>query len=267
MGRHMVEAVVTVTNKSGARATVVVEPWGMPYDVAPDETAEITFRGPDPDSKVEIATEAGLVTVWGWGGSTCEVFREGTSIGRHDNEVLASPPGVSTREVMIAFGLIRRVEDAAKHGFEITEKWPSGRVVLALPVDRAKRDLAAKLVRDFVAGHITNDELEDQWPLGRGDPALNEIFQFVWSFYDDLTTHRFNGGPDAAHALEQCAAFLESDEPYVWPVRNAVVRLILFVLALVTFGLVTQLVTRWTDLPDYWPFPSHDALQRHLPRT
>ncbi len=46
-------------------------------------------------------------------------------------------------------------------------------------VEPERRRVVARLIRAFVAGKIMNDELDDQWPLGPGDPALNEIFRFV----------------------------------------------------------------------------------------
>jgi hypothetical protein len=120
-------------------------------------------------------------------------------------------------------------------------------------VEPGRRRKAARLIREFVAGEITNDELDDQWPLGPGDPALNGVFEFVWVHYDDLSTHRFRGNEVSAANLLRCAKFLETDLPYVWKRPHWAIRGIANLLALITLGLANRL---WDPSPNYWPFPS-----------
>ena len=119
-----------------------------------------------------------------------------------------------------------------------------------------RRRTAAALLRELVGGRITNDELEDGWPVGPGDPALNGVFDFVWLHYDDLWTHRFQGTEEAATALLRCARFLESDLPYVWLKPPWIVRLVSFALNLVTFGFASRM---WNPPPGHWPFPSEET--------
>lgn len=127
-------------------------------------------------------------------------------------------------------------------------------------VEPERRRVAARLIRAFVARKITNDELDDQWPLGPGDPALNEIFRFVWVHYDDLTTHHFGGDGASAAGLLRCAKFLETDLPYVWTGPHWAIRGLATLLGLLTLGLANRL---WDPAPHYWPFPSVDAPEVH----
>lgn len=125
-----------------------------------------------------------------------------------------------------------------------------------------RRRVAARLLRDHVAGRITNDALNDGWPLGRGDPALNEIFGPVWATYDDLRTHLFDGDEETARFLLRCAAFLETDHPYEWPRRWWWLWWLRAPLNLITFGLLTR---AFADEPeDWWPFAADEDYQRSL---
>jgi hypothetical protein len=128
------------------------------------------------------------------------------------------------------------------------------------PAERERWQKAARLIRDFVAGKITNDEFEDGWPLGPGDPALNDVFNFVWRFYDDLSTHRFKGGDAAAAELLRCAAFLETDLQYIWRTPHWTIRPATSVLGIVTLGLANRV---WDAPPRHWPFPTLEAAQQN----
>lgn len=56
-------------------------------------------------------------------------------------------------------------------------------------VDREARQLAVALLERSLAKQADNDELRDTWPIDTADPALKEIFWFVWFLYDDLRPH------------------------------------------------------------------------------
>lgn len=115
-----------------------------------------------------------------------------------------------------------------------------------------RRD-AARLLRDYVRGAIDNDTLDERWPQGRGDEAVDHLARYVWLFYDDLETHHFDGGDEARRELERCARFLESDLPYVWHRPPSGVRAAAEILSLVTLGLAGHL---WQPTPEHWPFPT-----------
>lgn len=125
------------------------------------------------------------------------------------------------------------------------------------PAEPARRLAAARLIRDFVDGKITNDELDDGFPRGPGDQALNGVFEVVWLTYDDLYEHRFQGPAKAKAALLFCARFLESDAPYLWQAPPWPVRLVATVGGIATLGLLRRL---WDPPPDYWPFPDVESV-------
>lgn len=67
-------------------------------------------------------------------------------------------------------------------------------------VDRSRRSQAAQVLRDFMAGRLTNFDFEEQFPQSGSDRVLAAIAEMVWFTYDDLKTHRLEGEytlPDA----------------------------------------------------------------------
>ena len=91
-------------------------------------------------------------------------------------------------------------------------------------IDRQKRDVAAKLVRQFRDGELTSDDLESDWPSQSEDKALQAVESRVWAFYDDHRPRRMIGGeaasPEERELLTRYAAFLDSPLPYEWSKSN-----------------------------------------------
>lgn len=91
-------------------------------------------------------------------------------------------------------------------------------------VDRDRRDIAAQLVRRFLAGEITSDDLESGWPGNKHDRALEAVSSMVWLFYDDHRPRQMVGKEAASSEerglLVRYAAFLDSEFEYDWPVSN-----------------------------------------------
>ena len=91
-------------------------------------------------------------------------------------------------------------------------------------IDRQKRDVAAKLVRQFRDGEITSDDLESDWPPRSEDKALEAVKSRVWAFYDDHRPRRMIGreaaSPEERELLTRYAAFLDSPLPYEWSKSN-----------------------------------------------
>jgi len=90
-------------------------------------------------------------------------------------------------------------------------------------VDRAKRLLAAQVLREFIEGGITNFDFEEQFPQSGPDKALVAIANMVWFAYDDFRTHRLveeDALSDAGReALVRCLLFLSTDLEYAGPTR------------------------------------------------
>lgn len=88
-------------------------------------------------------------------------------------------------------------------------------------IDRAARDTAAPLIRQFRDGALTNDDLDDQWPQKSQDDALAPLADMLWRYYDDHRVHKLiDLHSDVAADLSRYAAFLETDLPYEWPDKD-----------------------------------------------
>jgi hypothetical protein len=87
-------------------------------------------------------------------------------------------------------------------------------------VDRQSRDKAAKLLRRFASGQITNDEFEDSMPE-TGDPAIHAIWDTAWYYYNDIKRHKlvnvYRLHPDTRRMWVRWVLFLDSNHPYLWP--------------------------------------------------
>jgi len=127
-----------------------------------------------------------------------------------------------------------------------------------------KRKIGSVLIQRLVAGEITNEDFQDQFPRDAADPALGAIYERLWVCYGDLTTHRLTGrhavSDEARELFLRCRAFLDSDLEYEWPpVKRA--PLVLIVLRI--FGLRKAVARReqhemdrlrsFGDF-DVWPF-------------
>ena len=91
-------------------------------------------------------------------------------------------------------------------------------------VDRGARQSAAHLLRSFLTGEITSDELESDWPSSKQDKALDAVASVVWLHYDDFKPRRMVGieapGSEERDLLERYQAYLESEYDYDWPHSN-----------------------------------------------
>lgn len=115
-------------------------------------------------------------------------------------------------------------------------------------IDRAKRDKAAALIRQFLAGDITSDDLESDWPADKQDRALEAVGSMVWLFYDDhqprLMTENEAALPEEATLLLRYAAFLNTDFSYEWPTSDFIRVSGLGALVPLSLGLLAP-VDRW----------------------
>ena len=105
-------------------------------------------------------------------------------------------------------------------------------------INRADRDQLALLLRRYVAGRITNDELADA-PARSQDPAIRPIYEFAWQLYDDVSNHRAEGrhslSPEARRMVARWILFLHSDLEYRWP-RFSFLQIYNLPLNLLTLG-------------------------------
>jgi hypothetical protein len=87
-------------------------------------------------------------------------------------------------------------------------------------IDRTARDRAADVVARFLAGEITNRQLETLWPES-SELGLLAVESYIWTLYDDLKVQRlqakFSQDPHTVRLVTNCIRFLQSDEEYAWP--------------------------------------------------
>lgn len=136
-------------------------------------------------------------------------------------------------------------------------------------VDAKSRAKAAKLIREFLDGQITNDEFDEQYPRSQ-DPALQNIWQCLWVFWSDLETHRLERehalGSQQQALFERCIAFLHTDLEYIGPA----VRVDFF--AWLKRGwqeTKTALTGQPSNSPEnpWWPFASEEQYRQHSPKV
>jgi len=128
-------------------------------------------------------------------------------------------------------------------------------------IDRASRDSLAQLARHFVAGRITNDELEGRLP-DSGDPAIHEIWwNALWGLYDDLHEHRLVGRyyipKESRTDLARCILFLKTDLEYEWTAYPPEPKILSGLLSILTLGTANRVMARrWRRQGDssVWPF-------------
>ena len=119
----------------------------------------------------------------------------------------------------------------------------------------------SELIRQLVAGLITNDQFEDRIPRS-SDPAVHEVyFSGIWDLYTDLYEYRLVGGDrvprETRRVLARYILFLKSGLEYEWPRQSWWQFLLSFGAALLTLGLSNRWYRRSFAKAgdvDVWPF-------------
>jgi|SRR5689334_5437801 len=128
-------------------------------------------------------------------------------------------------------------------------------------VDTGARSRLSELIRQLVAGLITNDQFEDRIPQS-ADPAIHEVyFSGIWGLYSDLYEYRLIGKDrvprEARRVLARYILFLKSGLEYEWPRQSWWQFLLSFGAALLTLGLSNRwyrkAFSKAGDI-DVWPF-------------
>jgi hypothetical protein len=146
-------------------------------------------------------------------------------------------------------------------------------------VSRNKRDVAANLLEEFRTGKITSDELENNFPSDRNDPALGSIYERLWFCWDSRKNRKFDmeakGKEEIDSLFRRCVAFLRSDLEYCgqsWGRERASFGLGL--LRLFRLNKQAQKVadSRSACLHEgedsrIWPFHTEQEFAKHLPNS
>ena len=90
-------------------------------------------------------------------------------------------------------------------------------------MDVTARQWAAAALRGFLAGHLTNAELDASYPGASPDRAVHEVYFKTWPYQDDFREYRVGHGTTLSSEeralLERCVLFLQTELPYEWPSR------------------------------------------------
>jgi hypothetical protein len=100
------------------------------------------------------------------------------------------------------------------------------------------RDRLAQALRRYVAGRISNDDL-DSVEIDWRDRGAAEVKRQAWFLYDDTRHHYAKGryaiNSDTKRIIARWIVFLHCDKEYLWPDYSSV-PIINWVLSFFTFG-------------------------------
>lgn len=135
-------------------------------------------------------------------------------------------------------------------------------------VDRANRDVAAQILRDFIDGKITNDEFMKRFPKC-ADAALWAVYEFTWRQFSDLRVHTLTGRdsppPERKAFLERCYIFLTTDLEFEWPApKRSLVRGLLQILTLGRCFRPSDEEYKSKGDFDFWPFLRKRDYEAHV---
>jgi hypothetical protein len=126
-------------------------------------------------------------------------------------------------------------------------------------VDKEYRQVAAKLIEQFVSCRITNFQFRDRFPKSE-DKALRAIETRLWFAYDDLCEHRLDGKHAPSEAwrvvFQRCVLFLRAEFEYTGP--DTFIKMTAPFKRLRNFALRTK---ETSSLLAVWPFDSEEQLE------
>src|SRR5262245_60604068 len=99
----MHEVIETIRNDGSADVALVIEPWGMPLLLPAGHSFTIVARAPTA-GQLEVVRQPDRVIVFGWPGSTAEVFDGDHLVDEFPTPVPSVPPGKSVREFLDLMG-------------------------------------------------------------------------------------------------------------------------------------------------------------------
>lgn len=141
-------------------------------------------------------------------------------------------------------------------------------------INRLSRDHLAEALRHYVAGRITNYEL-DEVDVDWRDRGAGMVQDRAWCLYDDVPQHRATGrhhlSKPARDEIARWILFLHSDLEYIWP-EFTFKQVVNWPMNLITFGWWERCKQRrfeeFATAGDFsvWPFVSRTDYERALAR-
>ena len=87
-------------------------------------------------------------------------------------------------------------------------------------IDREARNKVAKILRQYAAGQITNDDLDDNRPLSE-DRAVKAMNYFAWTLHGYMEEYKAVDwrtlDRTTKNTIARCILFLKSNEIYSYP--------------------------------------------------
>ena len=93
----MPEDTRTITNTGPDALSVILEPWGMVHVLAPGASFRVVASSALPGG-LEVVEGEESVTVYGWAGSTLQMYQDDEMVEDFSTVVPGLPPGMSTRD-------------------------------------------------------------------------------------------------------------------------------------------------------------------------
>jgi hypothetical protein len=91
------ETRLRLANSQRTALRFILEPWGREYMLRPNDEFVLVFRGPGT-SEPEVVLGKGTIEVWGWTGTTVQVFKNGQELTEYIPEELPRPLLTSSLE-------------------------------------------------------------------------------------------------------------------------------------------------------------------------
>ncbi len=126
----------------------------------------------------------------------------------------------------------------------------------------------AELVRQFLAGRMTNHQYEDRCDdlLDDGDDAVSQVYCELWKSYCDFREHYLGRKHGMTREGRRMAArwimFLRSGRPYEYPIYGCLPSLV----KLLTLGIVRKPDPLSFGDSDVWPYFRHADFDSDLTR-
>jgi hypothetical protein len=137
-------------------------------------------------------------------------------------------------------------------------------------VDVKNRAKAAKLILDFVEGRITNDEFDEQYPHRSSDQALQNIWRYLWLFWDDRESHTLRGEHQLSAPqrvlCEHCVTFLQTEIEYTGPTISVGLSSGLRRIGREAIALLQRHPNKDDLDSSWWPFVSEEQYCQHRPK-
>ena len=138
-------------------------------------------------------------------------------------------------------------------------------------VDKEARTKMAELIRQLIAGKITNDEFEDSIPQTKDRAVFEVFFSGLWGIYTDLKECRLVGADavpkESRPVIARYILFLKSDHEYEWPITSFFPYMLWMLAALLTLGWSNRIYQRrFSTHGDVtvWPFIRQNDYQKAL---